>query len=490
MTPIKILLIEDNPGDARLVSEVLKEGSGFAPASRLAYEIFTADTLAGGLDILADNDINLVMLDLGLPDSQGLDTLSAILSEKADVAIIVLTVESNEEIGISAVKMGAQDYLFKGQVEPSHIVRSIRYALERNSMKDALRKSEERYRSLIQDVMDSSGVGMFILDADFSIVWINKAMERFFGLRREEVIGKDKRQVIKESIRHIFSDPETFAEKVLATYENNTYVEKFECHVLSSENRNERWLQHWSQPIRTGLYSGGRSEHYTDITSLKQAEKALTTANKKLNLLTSITRHDILNQLTVVQGYLYLLEEMKDDPDAQFESIRKAEIASASIARLISFTRDYQQIGVKAPVWIKLMEIIDKGVIDTTLDGVLVENNVPADVLLFADPLFEKVFYNLIDNAVRHGGKVTTVRFSLEERAGDLIILCEDDGVGIPLAEKEKIFERGLGKNTGFGLFLTREILSITGITITETGEPGKGARFEIVVPKGAYRTA
>ncbi len=348
MTPIKILLIEDNPGDARLVSEVLKEGSGFAPGSRLAYEIFTADTLASGLDILTDNDINLVMLDLGLPDSQGLDTLSAIISEKADVAIIVLTVESNEEIGISAVKMGAQDYLFKGQVEPSHIVRSIRYAIERNAMESALRKSEERYRSLIQDVMDTSGVGMFILDADFRIVWINKAMEQFFGLRREEVIGKDKRQVLKEKIRHIFSAPDTFAEKVLATYENNTYVEKFECHVLSGENRNERWLQHWSQPIRTGLYSGGRSEHYTDITSLKQAEKALTTANKKLNLLTSVTRHDILNQLTAVQGYLYLHEQMNGDPETQSECIRKAKTSSARITRLISFTRDYQQIGVSS----------------------------------------------------------------------------------------------------------------------------------------------
>ncbi|MCK4270018.1 MAG: PAS domain S-box protein [Methanogenium sp.] len=426
-----------------------------------------------------------------LPDSQGLDTLSGILSEKADVAIIVLTVESNEEIGISAVKMGALDYLFKGQVEPFHIVHSIRYALEQNSMKGALRKSEERYRSLIQDVMDTSGVGIFILDADFRIVWINKAMERFFGLRREEVIGKDKRQVIKESILHIFSDPETFAEKVLATYENNTYVEKFECHVLGGETRNDRWLQHRSQPIRTGLYSGGRSEHYTDITSLKQAEKALTTANKKLNILTSVTRHDILNQLTVVLGYLDVHELMNSDPDAQSsECITKAARASARIARLLFFTREYQQIGVEGQIWIKLVENIDKAVRDTTPDGVLVENNVPADVLLFTDPLFEKVFYNLIDNAVRHGGKVTTVRFSLEERGEDLIVLCEDDGVGIPLAEKEKIFERGFGKNTGVGLFLTREILSITGITITETGEPGKGARFEIVVPKEVYRTA
>ncbi len=95
-----------------------------------------------------------------------------------------------------------------------------------------------------------------------------------------------------------------------------------------------------------------------------------------------------------------------------------------------------------------------------------------------------------MDNAVRHGGKITTVRFSAEERDGDHIVVCEDDGVGIPLDEKEKIFDRGFGKNTGLGLFLSREVLDITGITIKETGEPGVGARFEMTVPKGAWRSA
>jgi signal transduction histidine kinase len=93
-----------------------------------------------------------------------------------------------------------------------------------------------------------------------------------------------------------------------------------------------------------------------------------------------------------------------------------------------------------------------------------------------------------MDNAMRYGGKITTIRFSAEEQDGDRIIVCEDDGEGVPADDKEQIFERGFGKNTGLGLFLAREILSITGITIRETGEPGKGARFEMTVPKGAWR--
>jgi len=102
--------------------------------------------------------------------------------------------------------------------------------------------------------------------------------------------------------------------------------------------------------------------------------------------------------------------------------------------------------------------------------------------------LIVKVFYNLIDNSVRYGGKISTIHFFSEKQSGDYLIICEDDGFGIPNDEKEKIFERGYGKNTGLGLFLVREILDITNITIHETGEPGKGARFEISVPNGKWR--
>jgi len=109
---------------------------------------------------------------------------------------------------------------------------------------------------------------------------------------------------------------------------------------------------------------------------------------------------------------------------------------------------------------------------------------------VFADPLVVKVFYNLMDNAALYGGKITFIRFSVEDDGDDHVIVCEDDGDGIIAQEKEKIFERGFGKNTGLGLALSREILSITGITIKETGVPGKGARFEITVPKDTWRVS
>jgi PAS domain S-box-containing protein len=150
---------------------------------------------------------------------------------------------------------------------------------------EALRESEERYRSLTDDVLDSSAVGILILDPDFKIAWVNRSLERYFGIQRKEIVGKDKRQLICERIKYIFEDPEGFAEKVLAAYDNNTYIENFECHVLPDGERKERWLEHWSQPIRSGLYAGGRIEHYYDITERKRAEQAL---HRKVNDLAAL----------------------------------------------------------------------------------------------------------------------------------------------------------------------------------------------------------
>jgi len=144
----------------------------------------------------------------------------------------------------------------------------------------SVRESELRYRSLTNDVLDTSSVGIFILDSDFQVVWVNHALERYFGLRRKEVIGKDKRQLIRERIKDIFEDPVYFTEKVFATYDDNTYIEHFECHIVPDSEREERWLEHWSQPILSGLYAGGRVEHYSDITERKQAEEEL---QKRMN---------------------------------------------------------------------------------------------------------------------------------------------------------------------------------------------------------------
>jgi K+-sensing histidine kinase KdpD len=108
--------------------------------------------------------------------------------------------------------------------------------------------------------------------------------------------------------------------------------------------------------------------------------------------------------------------------------------------------------------------------------------------IIFADPLLEKVFYTLLENAIRHGEKVTEITFSSQEVDAGLMVVYEDNGAGVAAGYKEDIFSQKYFRHTGFGLYLSRTILSITGITITETGIPGTGARFEILVPKSAYR--
>jgi signal transduction histidine kinase len=227
---------------------------------------------------------------------------------------------------------------------------------------------------------------------------------------------------------------------------------------------------------------------YHEKELIKFYNQTLDDANKKLILLSSITRHDIISQLTVLQLYLEILKNKL--PDTSYnEYFKKIEIATDRISSIVQFTEEYEEVGVNTPVWVDVSAIVNAAKKDEIVGLLQLVNDLPATTEVFSDALIANVFYNLIGNAVQYGKKITTIRFSVLERNGDHLIICEDDGDGVPFEEKEKIFERGFGKNTGLGLALAREILSLTGISIRETGEPGKGARFEMTVPKEAYRS-
>jgi len=227
----------------------------------------------------------------------------------------------------------------------------------------------------------------------------------------------------------------------------------------------------------------------TRADELQQVSSAFRLANRKLSLLTSITRHDINNQLTVMKGYLGMLESMQTDPRLAGYS-REALAAAERIAAMIRFTGEYEQVGITAPVWHDCRGLVDAAAGEAARGQVVLNNDLPPGREIYADPLVVKVIYNLIDNAVRHGHRTTTIRFSLQEQDGGVTIFCQDDGEGVPDADKERIFDRGFGKNTGLGLALSREILDITGITIQETGTAGTGARFAMVVPAECCRVA
>lgn len=220
-----------------------------------------------------------------------------------------------------------------------------------------------------------------------------------------------------------------------------------------------------------------------DITERKKSEEAIKKANNQLNLLSSITRHDILNKITGIRGYLAVMEMENSDHNLN-EYLHRTRTATDVIQSHIEFTRVYQKIGSHEPQWIEIQSVLPYSHLpENFFMGVDTQN-----VLLYADPLLERVFFNLLDNSVRHGKHTTKIFVSGFENDSGFTVLWEDDGIGIEDTEKEKIFERGYGQNTGLGMFLVREILSLTDITIKETGVFQKGARFEIRFPKGSYK--
>jgi len=166
------------------------------------------------------------------------------------------------------------------------------------------------------------------------------------------------------------------------------------------------------------------------------------------------------------------------------KSLQRMKKATHEIQSQIEFTRVYEDLGVHEPQWIRLDAIMPRSHLpdSVTLIADLQE------ISIFADPMLERVFFNLFDNSIRHGERVSRIQVSVRESDNSQIVVWEDNGVGVAENEKEQIFERGFGKNTGLGMFLVREILSLTGISIIENGKEGDGARFEIRVPKEGWR--
>jgi PAS domain S-box-containing protein len=219
-----------------------------------------------------------------------------------------------------------------------------------------------------------------------------------------------------------------------------------------------------------------------------EAQEALKAANKKLNLLSSITRHDILNQVAALEGYIDLSKMHLDEPAKMREFLERERKAAKTIERQISFTKDYQDMGMCAPAWQNLEVLVRRAAAQLHLSKVWIKIDT-GRLEIYADSLLEKAIYNIIDNSLRHGGpNLTIITLTAKPGDTDLSLTYEDNGIGISDADRENLFHYGHGKHTGLGLFLSREILSITGMSIIESSLLGRGARFEISVPEGAYR--
>ncbi|MFA7693959.1 MAG: PAS domain S-box protein [Methanoregula sp.] len=315
-----------------------------------------------------------------------------------------------------------------------------------------------------------------IIDAEGRFLRLNPAGESLLGCRAHE------REVL--SLFEIVHPDDCAATRTIIQHMGRRGKAVTFVNRVRRPDGSSRWLE-WR------AFMSGRSRIYAvarDMTEQRKVEQALAAANRKLNLLTDLNRHDIRNKLTVLTGYLDLFRNYPAEPYFSMYTEKINEMVAA-IAAQVEFTRVYQNLGISSPGWFNVDRLFCRVCKTLNVTPVAVYSD-PDGWEIFTDPLVERVFYTLVDNALRYGTTLTEIRRSAYETPGGLVIVIEDNGVGIAQEYKERIFEKENGKSVGHSrsLFLAREILSITGMTIRETGRAGKGARFEMLVPKGTYR--
>ncbi|MEN6395366.1 MAG: PAS domain S-box protein [Methanoregula sp.] len=340
---------------------------------------------------------------------------------------------------------------------------------------NALRESEERYRSIIENIQDV----YFRFDEKDQLIMVSPSGARMFGYTSvEEMLG-----LFSPSLWKNGKDRSLMLE---AMEKQGGAILDWEAEFIKKDG-STFWVSISAHRHRgrTGICKGTEGI-IRDISERRKTADALKTALNKLNMLSSITRHDIMNQIMGLRTFLELSrEDLKGTRFAEF--VEKEDQAAEAIQQQIEFTKFYEDIGVNAPKWQDPAAVIHEAAMQLDLSGIKLVVTITGTEI-FADPLIVKVFFNLMENSLRHGERVTVMDFSSRETETGLIITFRDNGVGISSEDKKKLFQKGFGKHTGLGLFLSQQILAITGITITENGEPGTGVRFEIAVPKDAYR--
>jgi PAS domain S-box-containing protein len=345
---------------------------------------------------------------------------------------------------------------------------------ERKRAEEALQESENQYRNLIE----TTGTGYVIIDKDGRVIMANPEYVRLTG--RSTLAEIQGRPVTDWTAPY---DVERNAQEV-ENCSRTGQVRNIEIDYIKPDGT--------IQPVEvnaTVIQSGAGVRILTlvrDITERKRADEALTRARKKLNVLNAITFSDIQTTIFSLRGYLELEKSVPAGERQQRFIDREIELVQV-IADSLKYAELFQSLGLKSPVWQNVGQSFLLGI--SHLDISHLSRRLDVEhVEVYADPMLEHVFLALADNIREHAPTATEYSFTYTENLQGLVLVFKDNGPGIPVSLKEKIFEREYCRRNEIGLYLSREILSITGISIRETGEEGKGARFEILVPPGAWR--
>jgi PAS domain S-box-containing protein len=506
---IHLLLIEDNPGDAGLIREMLAEAKG------MSFELEWTETLSEGIERLALSGIDVVLLDLALTDSTGLETLRRLraASPYAPV-VVVLSGLSDEEISYQAVQEGAQDYLIKGQVDSSLLVRSIRYALERGQEQEALRRAhvelENRVRErtadlvkanealrnsqhLLQGILDNSTAMISVKDLQGRYMLVNHAYERLFHADNESLVGKTIHDLLspEHADRVCVTDQRVLASgnvlevEELIPHEDglHTYI------VIKSPLRDAEGKPYAVCSIAT------------DITEWKRLQADLTRASRVSSMgeLSASLAHEISQPIAaaVTDAHACLLWLSRDEPDLEEARAAASRIeqdgrrAGEIVKRVrLLFKKDTLQREL-----VDLNEIIQEIVLllhsEAIQYGVFVPTKLAANLpKVMGDRVqLQQVLMNLMMNSIDAMKVVDGKReLIIQSQCGEddqVLISVSDTGVGLP-QQSDKIFDAFFSTKThgtGMGLRISRSIVESHGGRLWAADNPPRGARFCFTLP-------
>jgi PAS domain S-box-containing protein len=338
----------------------------------------------------------------------------------------------------------------------------------------ALSEREMQYRTILRTAMD----GFCLVDLKGAFLDVNDAFCSMLGYTREEMLKLSLPDIeVKES------------QEVIDLHMKEIQIKGSDRFETLYRCKDGRIIDAEVSVVFTGSQQAPFFTFHRDVTERNRVGKAHEQSKKKLNLLNSVTFNDIQNAVFSLGGYVQLIKgELSDKKLAGF--VDKLEDSVGKISHCLNFSHSYQDMGMKPPLWQNVNQVFLLAI--SHLDFLKIKHTVELDRLeIFADPLLEQAFQILAKNSLTHGGVTTQVSLTCAEMPDECLkIIYEDNGRGIAEGMKAGIFTRDFLQKKGMDLFLVREILEITGMSIEENGKPGQGARFAITVHKGGFRFA
>ena len=421
-----ILLIEDNPGDAQLVKIYMKDAA-------FKYELFLAETLFEGQDVINKQEVDIVLLDLSLPDTQGFKTLNLYLEKVPDVPVIVLTGVNNEIVGYQAVKAGAQDYLVKGQFEGKLLGRSIRYAIQRHK---EVQKLEETKREMtinerrIVKAQQLAGFGNWEMDLVSSeMIWTDE-IYRIFGFLPGSITTG-----LSDYINYVHYEDKEAVEDFFENAMKDGKLYKVE-HRIIVDGTSIKWLAIHGQVFcddltnRTMLVGGVQ-----DITERKTNEQMIVEQN--INRQTSMMKDEAMQDmsfhirtpLSSIVNLLYVMETTTISP-LQTELVDGLKTSVDDLSLMINNMLNFSMlVSQNLKPENEEMPILDfsnslKKVVQIKADNSKVKldftlgEDLPEKIIADSKKITQ-IIYNLIDHATRYTPTGNTVIVDLDVSQSD-----------------------------------------------------------------------